>query len=172
MTAETSITAESEKIKLNQPAIDFILNDMNGKRWCLSERLGRVVTLLFYPGDETLVCRRQLCSVRDNWAKYLDTGAEVVGISPGTAEEHLKFAERRELPMPLLIDENRRVTSIYGSHWLLPIWTTRAVVVVDAKGLVRYQKVVNRAMRPTDDEVLAAVHLAQYDLLTTRRAAI
>lgn len=34
----------------------------------------------FYPGDNTPVCTAQLCSIRDNWADYVETGAEVVGI--------------------------------------------------------------------------------------------
>ena len=44
--------------------------------------IGNVGVLLFYPQNETLVCTKQLCSVRDNWQDYLETKAEIVGISP------------------------------------------------------------------------------------------
>jgi peroxiredoxin Q/BCP len=128
--------------------------------------------LLFYPRDETLVCTKQLCSVRDNWSKYIETGAEIVGISPGTESEHHQFAVHHSLPMPLLADTNRTITKTYGSHWLLPVWSTRAVVVIDAKGIVRYQNVMFGALRPTDEEVLAAIYLAKYDAIAGRRAAI
>jgi peroxiredoxin Q/BCP len=61
------------------PAIDLL--DGNGQRWKLSGVRGKVVALFFYPGDETPVCTKQMCSERDNWARYQQTGAEVVGVS-------------------------------------------------------------------------------------------
>lgn len=160
-----------KKIEVNGLSPDFSLLDTKGQKWQLSENLGKVVALLFYPGDETLVCTKQLCSVRDNWIKYLETGAEIVGISPGTEDEHNQFSANHNLPMKILADPNRTVTRIYASHWWMPIWSTRAVVVIDAKGIVRYQNIMVRALRPTDDEVLAAIHLAKYDILAERRLA-
>ncbi|MEJ7708465.1 MAG: peroxiredoxin [Pyrinomonadaceae bacterium] len=149
----------------------FTLSDAAGRAWKLSDFRGRIVTLLFYPGDETMVCTKQLCSLRDNWSRYKATGAVVVGISPGTETEHRKFAGHHNLPLPLLTDTDRHVTRIYGSHKLMPIWATRALVVIDAKGVVRHKDVVLRAFRPSDDDVLAAIHLAQYDVLAGRRVA-
>lgn len=160
---------DQDKVKIGNPSVDFELYNTGGQSWRLAEKIGKVVTLLFYPGNETLVCTKQLCSVRDNWRRYLDTGAEVVGISPGTPEDHRQFAEHHSLPMPLLADPGRELTLKYGKHWWMPIWATRAVVVVDAKGLVRYRNVMVRALRPSDDEVLAAIHLAKYDKLAGQR---
>lgn len=157
------------KVKIGDSAFDFKLFDTAGHKWQLSEKRGQVIALLFYPGNETLVCTRQLCSVRDNWQKYLDTQAIVVGVSPGTESEHYNFAAHHSLPMPLLTDANREITKIYGKHLWLPIWSTRAVVVIDAKGFVRYQNIMMRALRPTDDEVISAIELAKYDLLAERR---
>ena len=69
------------KPNLNSPAPDFSLPDGNGAQWRLSDHRGKVVVLLFYPGDETPICTAQLCSVRDRWEDYLATGAEVVGMA-------------------------------------------------------------------------------------------
>ena len=160
---------EITKITTGNISTDFTLFDTNNQKWQLHQKLGKIVTLLFYPGNETLVCTKQLCSVRDNWARYMDTGAEVVGISPGKADEHSQFAMNHRLPMTLLADSNRSITNIYGKHWWMPIWATRAVVVIDAKGFVRYQNIMVRALRPSDDEVLAAIHLAKYDVLAEQR---
>ena len=71
----------SNKLTLNQPAPDFTLKDGSGNDWRLADYRGKVVVLLFYPGDETPICTRQMCSVRDRWEDYQATGAEVVGIS-------------------------------------------------------------------------------------------
>src|SRR5918911_3999735 len=85
-------------------APDFTLKDGEGRDWRLADQRGRVVVLLFYPGDETPVCTRQMCSVRDRWEDYRATGAEVVGVSTGSVESHRKFAEHHELPLRLLAD--------------------------------------------------------------------
>src|SRR5688572_31793337 len=71
----------SNKLNLNEPAPDFTLKDGDAREWRLTDQRGKVVVLLFYPGDETPVCTRQMCSVRDRWADYQATSAEVVGIS-------------------------------------------------------------------------------------------
>lgn len=75
--------------EVGEKAGDFVLKNQTGENWRLSDYLGQVVALLFYPKNETLVCTKQLCSVRDNWTDYLETKAVVVGISPATVEEHL-----------------------------------------------------------------------------------
>lgn len=145
------------------PAPDFSLVTDKGGIWRLSDHFGTVVVLLFYPGNETLVCTRQLCSVRDNWQRYLKTNATIVGISPGTPEEHGEFAAKRHLPMPLLADTGRRVTRVYAKHWLYPINLTRAVVVIDAKGIVRNRDIMLRAFRPTDDHLIRDIYAARGD---------
>lgn len=157
------------RVKIGDRAFYFTLKDAMGQNWHLHHKRGRIVVLLFYPGDETLVCTKQLCSMRDNWSKYLRTGAEIVAISPQSEEQHRKFAEHHSLPMPLLVDDGRLITRIYGKHRWMPIWATRAVVIIDAKGIVRYQKIMVRALRPTDEEVLTAIYMAQYDVLVNKR---
>src|SRR4051812_17670967 len=119
-------SAISTKIRIGDSSKDFTLFNTSNQEWQLRKKLGQIVVLLFYPGNETLVCTKQLCSVRDNWAKYMDTGAEVVGISPGNEQEHAQFANNHHLPMPLLVDRNRSVTNIYGKHRWMPVWSTRA----------------------------------------------
>lgn len=139
-------------------APDFTLKDGDGKEWRLSDRRGRVVVLLFYPGDETPVCTRQMCSVRDRWEDYAATGAEVVGISTDSAESHRKFADRHSLPLRLLSDPDRRVAEMFGARSWLPGRAARAVVVIDAAGRVRHNRAQPLSLfRPKDDEVLAAI---------------
>ena len=157
--------AEDVSVRVGMPAPDFNLPTEKDVEWRLSEQRGKIVVLLFYPGNETLVCTKQLCSVRDYWEDYLKTKAVVVGISPGTSEEHLQFSSNHNLPLPLLADRNREVTKIYGQHRLFPINFTRAVIVIDAKGIVRAQKIMLRAFRPTDGEVLSAIRSARADAM-------
>ena len=148
--------------QVGAPAPDFALNDGNGNEWRLSNNRGKVVVLLFYPGDETPVCTRQMCSVRDRWEDYSNTGAEVVGISSDSVESHRKFAEHHELPLRLLSDEGGAVARLYGARSLIPGKVARSVFVIDAAGNIRYRDVRPLGLfRPKDDEVLRAIREAQ-----------
>ncbi len=91
------------QIGINAP--DFTLKDSNGNDWKLSEHLGKTIVLLFYPGDNTPVCTKQLCSVRDNWDDYQNSNATIVGISTDSVASHKGFAEKYNFPFTLLADE-------------------------------------------------------------------
>ncbi len=155
--------AERALKSINVKAPDFVLKTEKGENWRLSDYLGNVIALLFYPQNETLVCTRQLCSIRDNWTDYLQTKAIIVGISPATSEEHSSFGQHYKLPIPLLADNERKITQIYGKHWLMPIFLTRAIVIIDAKGYVRTRQIMIRAFRPTDRKVITSILAARAD---------
>ena len=146
----------------SQLAPDFSLPDANGEQWRLSDHRGKVVVLLFYPGDETPVCTKQMCSVRDRWEDYQATGAEVVGISSDSTESHQKFSEHHDLPLRLLSDTDRSVAKLYGARSLVPGRVARSVFVIDAKGVLRYSDVRPIGLtRPKDDATIAAIKAAQ-----------
>ena len=143
-------------------APDFALLDSNGATWRLSDHHGKVVVLLFYPGDETPICTKQMCSVRDRWEDYSATGAEVVGISTNTVESHKSFAENHDLPLRLLADVDRKVADMYGAQSLIPGKVARSVFVIDAQGLIRYRDVRPLGLfRPKDDDTIKAIRDAQ-----------
>ena len=161
--------------QLDQQAPDFTLKDERGEDWRLSEKRGQVVVMLFYPGDETPVCTKQMCSVRDRWADYVETGAEVVGVSTDTVESHRKFSEHHGLPFRLLADPEGQVTGLYGVRSWIPGRSARAVIVVDARGVVRHRQVQPLSLfRPKDNQVIEAIRTAQSDQAAqaTRRVTL
>ena len=146
----------------NEKALDFSLKDGDGSNWTLSDRRGKTVVLLFYPGDNTPVCTRQMCSVRDHWSEYQATGAEVIGISTDTVESHQGFAEKHSLPLRLLSDPDGKVSAQYGMKSWLPGRSARGVVVIDKEGKIAYSKVQALSLfRPADEDVLQAIRQAQ-----------
>ena len=148
----------SNNLSVNDPAPVFTLKDGNGDNWRLSEQRGKVVVLLFYPGDETPVCTRQMCSVRDRWDDYLATGAEVVGISSDSVASHKSFAEHHNLPLRLLSDSERAVAKLYGAESFIPGRVARAVFVIDGKGILRYRDVRPIGLfKPKDDATIVAI---------------
>ena len=149
-------------IKDGGAAPDFALPDAEGNLWRLSEHRGKVVVVLFYPGDETPICTRQMCSIRDRWEDYAATGAEVVGISTDSVASHKAFAEHHDLPLRLLSDADRRVADLYGANSLVPGKVARSVFVIDANGMIRYRDVRPLGLfRPKDDDTIAAIRAAQ-----------
>jgi peroxiredoxin Q/BCP len=155
----------SNNAAINTPAPDFTLKDGNGDEWRLADHRGQVVVLLFYPGDETPVCTRQMCSLRDRWDDYLATGAEVVGISSDSVESHKNFAAHHSLPLRLLSDSDGAVSRLYGARSLIPGRVARAVFVIDAKGILRYSDVRPIGLfKPKDDDNIAAIRAAQKEV--------
>lgn len=157
-----------DSARVGTKAPDFELEAENGTLWRLSDQLGKVVALLFYPKNETLVCTKQLCSVRDNWSEYVSTDAAIVGISPGSVEAHRSFSQSLALPIRLLADDGARVTEKYGAHWLFPTFFMRTIVIVDAKGFIREKRSMLRAFRPADRSVIASIYEARADFLSEK----
>ncbi len=149
-------------MKTGEKAPDFTLKDLNGEDWNLRDHAGKIVVLLFYPGDNTPVCTAQLCSVRDNWSDYQATGALVVGISTDSADSHKSFADQHSLTLNLLADEKGEVVEKYEMKSWLPGRSARGVVVVDKNGNLAYHKVQSLSLfKPSDDEVLDAIRQAE-----------
>lgn len=141
--------------QIGEHAPEIELPDQHSQVWRLSDQRGKVVVLLFYPGDETPVCTKQLCSVRDNWDDYQATGAEVVGLNTDSSEKHQRFAAHHQLPLRLLADAAGEAVRAYKMKDFLG--TKRGVVVIDRDGVVRYRRTVIPIFRPTDDEVITAI---------------
>lgn len=154
--------SETNGAQVGRKAPDFTLKDAEGREWRLSDQRGKTTVLLFYPGDETPVCTKQMCSVRDRWTDYTELGAEVVGISTDTVESHKRFTEHYNLPLRLLADVGGKVSGAYGAVSWLPNRSARAVFVIDGKGILRYRKIQPVSLfRPKDDEIIAAIRAAQ-----------
>lgn len=146
---------------MGEHAPDFALPTGDGKVWRLSEHKGETVVLLFYPGDDTPVCTKQMCSVRDHWSDYMATGARIVGISTDTVESHKGFAAKYSLPFPLLSDPEEAVVHAYGVRSWLPHRSARAVVVINSAGIISYKKVQPLSLfPPRDDRIIAAIRNA------------
>lgn len=133
------------------------------RRFRLSEHRGAPVVLAFYPGDDTPVCTKQLCSYSDGLDVLTGTGAQVWGVSAQDLASHRRFAERRGLRLPLLADVDRKAIRAYGVNGPLG-HVKRSVFVVDADGRIAWSHVstVGLSYRDTDEiaEVLRSLEQA------------
>ena len=118
-------------------APDFTLPGTGGRSYSLSEYRGRPVVVVFYPGDDTPVCTKQLNSYNDELAQFETLDAVVLAISAQDVSSHEKFADKHGFRFPLLADVDKKVAGSFGV--LGPLgFMRRSVFVVDAGGTVRY----------------------------------
>jgi thioredoxin-dependent peroxiredoxin len=123
--------------QVGEQAPDFELAGTDGQ-FRLSEHRGERVVLLFYPGDNTMVCTKQFCSYRDRAEDFAALNATVVGISAQDLDSHRGFVEKNRLTVPLLADPDGAVASAYSAH-SSRLGTKRAVIVIDEDGIVRHR---------------------------------
>jgi len=143
------------KVEVGDAAPDFELPGTGEKTYKLSDYRGRNVVLAFYPGDQTTVCTKQLCSYRDEGDRIDQLDAEVLGISPQSVGSHEHWVKEQSLNVPLLADEDLAVSKRYGvTAWLGPLarftelkdtpggrYIMRSIFVIDGEGIVRYKHV-------------------------------
>lgn len=101
-------------LKLNQQAPQFSLQDQNGVVHTLSQYKGKKVLLYFYPKDDTPGCTTEACNFRDNHETLVASGLVVLGVSKDKVTSHKKFADKFNLPFPLLSDVDGVVCEAYG----------------------------------------------------------
>ena len=143
-------------LKVNDKAPQFVLRDDQGQPFNLSEKAGHKVLLVFYPGDNTPVCTRQLCDYRDGIESFAGLDVEVVGISNDSAESHRKFRAKHNLPFTLLTDADLQVAALYDSKGVLGM--KRSVFLVDEQGVIRYLHIESVALfRRKREELLEAI---------------
>ncbi len=143
-------------IAVNDKAPGFRLQSDSGETYQLSEHSGTRVLLVFYPGDNTPVCTRQLCEYRDGIEAFANLGVTVVGISSDSLESHRAFRRKHDLPFVLLSDPDLEVAQRYGCKGALGM--KRGVFLVDEAGVIRYAHVEALALfRRRAEELLEAI---------------
>jgi thioredoxin-dependent peroxiredoxin len=129
-------------VEEGKQAPDFELASDTGERVRLSTLRGRPVVLYFYPQDDTTGCTTQACSFRDAYADFEENGITILGVSPDTEADHVKFKEKYGLPFTLLADPDHTVAELYGvwveknMYGKKSIGIKRSTFVIDADGKV------------------------------------
>ena len=138
-------------LAVGKPAPDWALPDQDGNLVRLRDHRDKNLVLIFYPRDETPVCRAQLCEFRDSFASVTAAGVKVFGINPGEGYSHSNFRDKLRLPFPLLVDSGGKVAEEYHAKgWLWPI---RTVYLIAPDGRIRFSK----RGKPSPQEVLASL---------------
>ena len=136
-------------LKVGDNALNFSLNDGEGKTAKLSDFKGRKIVLYFYPRDDTPGCTKEACNFRDNLSVLKKLNVEVLGVSNDDEASHKKFAEKYNLPFRLLADVDNKVSKEYGvyeqkqNYGKTYLGITRSTFLIDENGRIQqiYYKV-------------------------------
>jgi peroxiredoxin Q/BCP len=87
-------------------------------------------------------CTAEACNLRDHYKELKSKGFDLLGVSPDSIERHVKFAEKYELPFPLISDEEKKLLSNYGVWGEKKLYgrtymgVNRTTFVIDGNGII------------------------------------
>jgi len=125
-------------------APDFRGITHTGEAASLADFRGQYVALYFYPEDDTLLCTRQACNLRDNYNSLMDAGIAIIGVSRDDVESHDAFVNKFGLPFPLIADPDKAIMSAYGTwgqknmYGNLVTGTKRTTFLIDPGGVIAH----------------------------------
>ena len=148
--------ASATSVEVGDIAPDFTLPGTSNKNYSLSQFRGQTVVLVFYPGDETLVCTKQLCSYNNELQQFAKVNAQILAISAQDILSHESFSAKQGFKFPLLADTQKTVANLYSVIGLLGL-PRRSVFVVDANGVIKYahRAVLGVTFRPVSELIEA-----------------
>jgi peroxiredoxin Q/BCP len=124
---------------------EFRLQDQNGEWHSPADYEGQWLVLYFYPKDQTPGCTTEACNFRDDIFKFKEKDSAVLGVSVDDVESHVAFAEKYELPFPLLADPTHEVATTFGvlRDWKLFKIANRETFLIAPDGTIaiHYDKV-------------------------------
>jgi len=126
--------AKTNELKAGDKAPDFTLQDQNKAEHTLSDYFGQKIVVYFYPKDDTPGCKKEACSIRDNYTLFEKNGIAVFGLSYDSPASHKKFAEKYNLPFTLLSDMDKSVAKLYNSYGFL--MAKRNSFLIDTEGKI------------------------------------
>ncbi|KQL48912.1 peroxiredoxin [Brevibacillus choshinensis] len=99
------------------------------------------IVLIFYPGDDTPVCTKQLCAVQDNYADFEHVDTVVFGVNPAELEKKQSFAGKFGYRFPLLVDADQTIRQAYDVGKILGLFfQQRIVYIIGKNGTILYAK--------------------------------
>ncbi|WP_300565302.1 thioredoxin-dependent thiol peroxidase [Flavobacterium sp.] len=131
--------------------------DQDGKTHTLSDYTGKKLVVFFYPKADTPGCTAEACDLRDNFERFKANNYELLGVSADSAKKQAKFAEKFQLPFPLLADEDKSVIEAFG------VWGPKKFMGREFDGIHRTTFVINEKgiIEDVIEKVKTKEHTAQ-----------
>ena len=135
-------------------------NDIHKDKW---------MTIFFYPKDFTFVCPTEIAAFGDLNEDFADRDTVLVTASTDSEFTHWAWRkhqdELRDLPIPMLADVKRELTTELGILDKNEGVAQRAVFIVDPDGIVRFSMITDLNVGRNPKEVLRVLDALQTDEL-------
>jgi peroxiredoxin Q/BCP len=107
--------SQKTKLKVGDKIPYFELYNQNAETFDSYENINKnALVIYFYPEDNSELCTKQFCLIRDNKEKFEKFGAIVIGINSESIVNHRRFVVKNKIPVSLLFDRNNKVQKEFG----------------------------------------------------------
>ena len=126
-------------LEVGEKAPGFTATTTQGNRVKLSDFVGKKnLVLFFYPKDDSPGCTREVCYFRDTKAEFEKRNAVILGVSLDTEASHQRFQEKHSLNFPLISDNGKEISKMFGVLRLEGLLLLKRVTfVIDRNGIIR-----------------------------------
>lgn len=120
----------------------FILPNAENKLIKLSEYLGKIVVIYFYPKDNTPGCTKQACEFSSLLPEFTKLNTKIIGISKDSTQSHQNFINKNNLAIELLSDADTTVMQQYGvwkekqNFGKTYLGVVRSTFIIDTTGVI------------------------------------
>ena len=92
------------------------------------------------------------CGYRDRYDQFQAMGIEIIGVSYGSPEDHLVWAEQEGFQFELWTDEDRQLSIAYGSGSKEAVYPERNTFLLNREGdlILEYRDVLNAGAHPQE----------------------
>jgi peroxiredoxin len=129
--AATPQTFDITKLTVEKKAPDFVLTDLNGQKFRLSDHKGKKPVLLIFSATWCTYCIAEIPHFKSLHAAYAQLGLEIVNIDIQESKEKVaKFVAKQQLPYRTLLDEDGTVSGVYEVRGV------PTMILVDKNGMI------------------------------------
>jgi alkyl hydroperoxide reductase subunit AhpC len=130
---------------------------------------GKWLVVFFWPMDFTFICPTEIAEFGRRAKDFADRDAQVLGGSTDSHFVHLAWrnehADLKDLPIPMLADTKRELTTALGILHKQDGVALRATFIVDPEGVIRWASVNDLSVGRNVPEVLRVLDGLQTDEL-------
>lgn len=163
MLPEFNLAAVSPR-KFDEIDIDNVFINLNNKSF-----EGKWLVLFFYPKDFTFICPTEIAAFGELNEDFLDRDAQLLTASTDSEFVHWAWRkhqeELRDLPIPMLADVKRELSTALGILDKNEGVSQRATFIIDPGGIVRFSMVTDLNVGRNPKEVLRVLDALQTDEL-------
>lgn len=141
-------------LKVGDKAPEFSAKDNEGNSIKLIDYIGKKLVLFFYPKASTPGCTVEACNLRDNYARFIDNGYDLLGVSADSAKRQQNFIDKYDLPFPLLADVDKTVINAYK------VWGPKKFMGREYEGIHRTTFIIDE--KGIIDEVITKVKTKEH----------